>query len=425
MSNLLAQMKWWRKVVQLWLFLVVAFGASAFAAWNGTLEASWVLLAAVSGVGVLVWQYADFRVGKLLQLSILHAQFQAYQAFDALYGRSPVAYVLIDEKGGIHLTNTAAVNLLDATLDSISTYNFYNFIADSEDITTSVLQTKIEKGVTITEAEMPLKTATKETKWVSISVFQPNDPSQRLIALADITDKKAVDTAKSEFVALATHQLRTPIAAIRWNVELLSKSLRGSTTEKQARYLVKVERNVHRMLHLINDFLSVSKLEMGTYTAAPEEVVLEEYLDEILQEFDEKISQKQLQLQKHADPGHIVISVDSRLMHIVFSNLISNAVKYTPDGGTVKMEAVATGGSLTLTIADSGIGIPEEELPKLFTKFYRASNAQQQVTEGTGLGLYVVKQSVEILGGSITVDSQQDKGTTFVVQLPSVVVSGR
>lgn len=404
---------------------MVGFAVVSIVAWQDIVLVTWWIFAGVATLCFLLWQYAEYRIGQFVSALSVQTQFESRQAFDTLYERSPVAYVLIEARGRIKLANTAAVYLLGETIDTIVGQNFYNCIASDGDMSTAVIRSKIERGALVAETEVPLKTFKNENKWALISVFEPDDPQQRLVSLVDVTEQKAVDTAKSEFVALATHQLRTPIAAIRWNVELLGKTLRESATEKQARYLEKVDRNVQRMISLINDFLSVSKLEMGTYAAEREEIQLQVYLDEILQEFDEKITQKQLRVEKRADPQNIVVRTDRRLFHITFSNLISNAVKYTPEGGVVNISIEATGGTLTLTVADSGIGIPEEEIPKLFTKFYRASNAQSKVSEGTGLGLYVVKQSVEILGGTISVDSKEDKGTTFVVQLPSIVVSGR
>jgi len=131
------------------------------------------------------------------------------------------------------------------------------------------LRSKIEAGITINDQEMPMNTVDDKLIWVMVSVVPYRNIGESLVSLVDVTDQKNVDTAKSEFVALATHQLRTPIAAIRWNAELLGKSFKGSETESQARYLDKVNRNVLRMIALINDFLSVSKLENGNIRSQP------------------------------------------------------------------------------------------------------------------------------------------------------------
>jgi len=349
------------------------------------------------------------------------------QDFEALYTRSPVAYLTVESNGDIKRANPAAVHLLGGQINSIDTHNLYGFmvvegLAGTD--SSSVLRGKIASGLTLTDVELPIQTLTGTNRWVLVNVYRADQPHERLVSITDITDQRAVDTAKSEFVALATHQLRTPIAAIRWNVELLIRSLKDTQTDKQARYLTKIDRNVVRTLNLINDFLSVSKLEMGTFAADLETVEFKTYLEQILEEFEEKITNHQLQVNVTVEPQSLHVSIDRRLFHIISSNLISNAVKYTPTGGTVTISAVEKHDTLVFQVYDTGIGIPKNEQAELFTKFFRATNAQQQVTEGTGLGLYVVKQSIEILGGTLQIESEENKGTTFVVELPGVVRQG-
>lgn len=344
-------------------------------------------------------------------------------AFSALYDSSPVAYMTIGVDGRIVGFNPAAVNLLRAETGTLQQYNFYQLIVEHEEVNASVIQGKISAGVTINDEEIQVKTVTGDEVWASLSVYTSRNKNERMIAMVDITDKKLIDTAKSEFVALATHQLRTPIAAIRWNVELLNKNLGGAKSEKQNKYIGKIDRNVHKMIHLINDFLSVSKLEMGTYAAETETVNLTEYMTSILDEFDEKITSKLITLKRTDNPPNIHITTDRRLFHIIVSNLVSNSVKYLNANGELTVSYDVSGGVMKLVVADNGIGIPENELSNLFTKFYRASNAQSHQTEGTGLGLYIVKQSVENLGGTIQVTSAENEGARFEVTMPVQVVS--
>ena len=285
---------------------------------------------------------------------------------------------------------------------------------------TTPQQFKIEAGVVINDLEIPLKTKSEEVIWVIMSIFPYRNSSQRIVSLFDITDQKRVDTAKSEFVALATHQLRTPIAAIRWNVELLRKNLLEVINPDRDRYLTKIERNVLRMIALINDFLSVSKLEMGTFASNPETIQLQNFYNAILDEYAEKIAEKNVQVVRNEVPPDAQIKTDSRLLHIIVSNLVSNAVKYLNPNGTLTLSFLKQNDVLELVVADNGIGIPAGEVEKLFAKFYRASNAQSHQTEGTGLGLYIVKQSVELLGGTINLETAENQGAKFMVRLPVV-----
>ena len=378
----------------------------------------------VLGIGLLIaWIFVASSQRSRLQILENHATMVARQEFDALYEQSPAPYMTIDTRGNIIRANGSSVHLLQDTIEQSVSRNLFDFINDEAtgNTATAVLAGKVSVGLTVTDTEMSIVTVQGEHRWVLITVFAGEHPDERLVSLTDITDQKAVDTAKSEFVALATHQLRTPIAAIRWNVELLGKAMKDSKTEKQDKYLTKVERNTMRMLNLINDFLSVSKLEMGTFAAEPEVVEFSGYLAGILDEFEEKITTKQLTVNQQLVPAQFNVAIDRRLFHIISSNLLSNAVKYTPAGGSVGVTAKAENGNFYFSVADTGIGIPESEQVELFSKFFRATNAKQQVTEGTGLGLYVVKQSVEILGGTLSVKSVENEGTTFVIELPGVV----
>lgn len=391
---------------------------------NHTVSQAWMYGAAgVIGALLLIIFGVQQKIDSQLLAILDQTNFASSDEFDSLYERSPVAYVTIDVSGKIISFNPAAVRLFKVTADTMGLVNFYQRILPTEEIDQSVLESKISAGLTINDLEVLMQSATGKEVWVTMSVYTHREKSQRLVSLIDITEKKTIDTAKSEFVALATHQLRTPIAAIRWNVELLQKNMKETVTEDQSRYLVKVERNVMRMINLINDFLSVSKLEMGTFSTNAEVVDVSEFFDSIVDEFTEKITEKNLELIKNEDSSAFQIKIDSRLLHIIVSNLTSNAVKYINPNGKLTLKYRLQNERLQIMVADDGIGIPEAEVGKLFTKFYRASNAQAHQTEGTGLGLYVVKQSVEKLGGKISVETKENAGTKFLVDIPVTVIT--
>ena len=142
-----------------------------------------------------------------------------------------------------------------------------------------------------------------------------------------------------------------------------------------------------------------------------------------MDEFTEKLTEKQITLNRRDLPPQATIKTDNRLFHIIVSNLVSNSVKYLSPNGTLELSYELRGELLEIVVGDNGIGIPESEIPQLFTKFFRASNAQAHQTQGTGLGLYVVKQSVELLGGRIEVTSAENQGARFVATIPVRVVS--
>lgn len=361
------------------------------------------------------------RADSWLTATAMQSSFAANDEFNTLYQSSPVAYITIDSKGRVLEFNPAAIRLLHGESDTMAEENFFDRIQPDFDF--SIILGKIKSGLTVNEQEVPLCTFQNQHIWTKLSVHSRPFEEKRMLSLIDITEQKAVDTAKSEFVALATHQLRTPIAAIRWNVELLEKKMAESVTEDQSRYLIKINRNVQRMVSLINDFLSVSKLEMGTFASSQEAVNLSEFFDSIVDEFTEKITEKSITLNRVDNPPQLQVMIDSRLLHIIVSNLLSNASKYSNLNGQLDFSYTLEGNMLRIVVKDDGIGIPTKEIERLFSKFFRATNAQTHQTQGTGLGLYVVKQSAEKLGGSIEVSSQEDEGAQFTVTLPVSVLS--
>jgi two-component system, OmpR family, phosphate regulon sensor histidine kinase PhoR len=177
-----------------------------------------------------------------------------------------------------------------------------------------------------------------------------------------------------------------------------------------------VTASAERMNALIGDFLNVSRLELGTLTADKKNIDLQVLVDKIFDDFTGPVRTKKLTVVKDVRAIHALS--DERLLRMMLGNLISNAVKYTPESGSVTITAKTSGRELEIAVSDTGLGIPLNEQDKLFTKLFRASNVRDKVTDGTGLGLYVVKMAAEVLRGSISFTSTEGKGTTFIVRLP-------
>lgn len=414
---------WWLRLIEKSLLFLLLFFASLrmvllFIDPATETPLVWWYVLSIALVLLAFLFFIQDKIDSLINEVIEIANRDTNQKFISLYERSPTPYITVNSVGNIVAYNPAAVHLLDTTLEKIKEINFYELLFDHAKQDISVLSSKIKAGLVMIDEEVAIHTGAGEQKWVLMSVYIDDFNDQRIVSLVDITQPKKIDAAKSEFVALATHQLRTPIAAVRWNAELLRKNLGDNATFDQSRYVAKIERNVLKMISLINDFLSVSKLEMGTYASAIEVINVTDFLNTVTEEFAEKIGQKNINLERNDSPPGCTIRTDSRLFHIIVSNLVSNAVKYIGQEGTLRLSYQVAESNLILEIADNGIGIPRSEIEKLFTKFYRASNAQAHQTEGTGLGLYIVKQSVEQLGGTITVQSDENQGARFIVTLP-------
>lgn len=238
----------------------------------------------------------------------------------------------------------------------------------------------------------------------------------------DITRETEIDKSKSEFVSLASHQLKTPLTAIRWLVEAMQGGAVGQFTPAQREYVDKIGRSAQNMITIVNDLLSVSRIELNRLATQIEDIDVHALAQSVIDEQQHAADTRRIALAfTSADVPHI--QADKNALRMIFQNLISNAIKYTSEGGSVKVDVSVAGArqqAIYLSVSDTGIGIPKAEQSRVFEKLHRASNAQALAVEGTGLGLYVVKTVIEKAGGAITFDSIEGKGTTFTVTIPLV-----
>jgi PAS domain S-box-containing protein len=245
----------------------------------------------------------------------------------------------------------------------------------------------------------------------------------------DITKETEIDKAKTEFVSLASHQLKTPLSAINWYSELLLSQESGTLNQQQQDYLAEITSGSKRMVDLVNALLNVSRLELGTFSIEPAMVEILPIVRSVLDELKSEIDAKDLTLHEKHDTLP-AISADPNLTRIVVQNILTNAVKYTPQGGSVtvrllkaqKGSTVATktieADSILYSVTDTGYGIPKKQQSKIFTKLFRADNVQEKDTDGTGLGLYIIKSILDSFGGAIWFESAENKGTTFYITIP-------
>lgn len=251
-----------------------------------------------------------------------------------------------------------------------------------------------------------------------------------VVVFRNVTKEREVDKVKSEFVSLASHQLRTPLSVINWYSEMLLDGDAGQLNEEQKKYVEEVYKGNQRMVELVNSLLNVSRLELGTFTVEPELIDIAALVKSAVSELEPQIIEKKLNFKEHYGKGLPMFSADSKLLRMVFQNLISNAVKYTPESGEINayMDMIESGEdfggknikekSIAFFISDTGYGITQSQQDKIFSKLFRADNVREKDMEGTGLGLYIVKAIVDLSGGSIWFESAENIGTTFYVTLP-------
>jgi two-component system phosphate regulon sensor histidine kinase PhoR len=237
--------------------------------------------------------------------------------------------------------------------------------------------------------------------------------------LEDITAFKQLDQMKSDFVNMVAHELRSPLVSIRQINSVLLEGLAGPLKEKQQDFVDRGKKKIDALLELINDLLDVAKIEAGQYVQRRIPTDIGKIIEETVSLMRPRAEEQGITL-THSCRDLKPVQADPKNMEEIFNNLISNAINYSPEGGHVTVTAQGLGEYMEIKVQDTGVGIPPEELSKIFDKFYRVKSPKTRQVIGTGLGLAIVKGIVEAHQGTVDVESTVDKGTTFRVLLPVI-----
>jgi signal transduction histidine kinase len=222
---------------------------------------------------------------------------------------------------------------------------------------------------------------------------------------------------------MVAHELRAPIAAVEQQLTVILNRMAGEVTEKQEKMLSRAKERTKGLLTLINDLLDLSKIEAGKMVQYKEPLSLQEPIQRVVDLMRPEAEKKRIDLQFLPSQVNSMIHADRLSMEGIFTNLISNAIKYTPERGKVWITLSEEGGCVKATVSDTGIGIKEEDLSRIFDRFYRVKTSETREIIGTGLGLSIVKSIVEAHLGSISVESEEGKGAVFTVLLPKEPMS--
>jgi len=237
----------------------------------------------------------------------------------------------------------------------------------------------------------------------------------------DITEEREMDKAKTEFISLAAHQLRTPLSTISLTTELLLKGVDGEMSKENKKYLKGIFLEVSNMTEMIETFLNVSRIEMGKFPVETESIGLSTVIDKIIKDVLPQINDKKINFIKDYNKKLPILNLDKRIITIILENLLSNAIKYTPQNGKITLCIKEKNGDVEIKVIDNGIGIPEYEQTKIFTKMFRANNVSSIKSEGSGLGLYLVKNLAIQSGYDISFISKENEGTTFIFKIPKSI----
>jgi PAS domain S-box-containing protein len=238
-----------------------------------------------------------------------------------------------------------------------------------------------------------------------------------IVVFKDVTKEREVDKMKTEFISLASHQLRTPLSAMKWFLEMLLGGDMGKMTKEQQEQVENINQSNERMIDLVNALLNVSRIESGRLSIDPKPTNICELAKQAIKELESQSVDKSITIDCQT-LKELTINIDPKLIGEVYQNFIGNAIKYTPSKGKIDVTIEKNNDNIVSKITDTGIGIPKEQQKRIFEKFFRADNVLKLETDGTGLGLYLAKKIIEASGGKIGFESIPDKGSTFWFSLP-------
>lgn len=364
--------------------------------------------------------------GSQTQRAAPETSLRATARLEALFSSIGEGVVAADEKGIITRVNQAACDLLGYRRSELLHKRFLD-----------VLRGAHENGTPIDPFERPVVKAVQTGQTVSTrSLYIRKDgsllpvqitvspiifrrrPIGAIEVFRDLTNEIESDKLKSDFISIASHQLRTPLSAINMYTRMLRDGLAGELSEQQLPYIETILSSVERMNTLIDTLLNITRIEAGGISIKLREVRLDELSREILLEFLPAARDKHIELTADLAELDEPVHTDNLLVKEVCANLLSNAIKYTPEGGKVHFSLTVDDKEIRWTVTDNGYGIPEAAQKNIFLKFFRAENITGKDVSGTGLGLYLIKNIAESLGGELWFESTENIGSTFHFTLP-------
>jgi PAS domain S-box-containing protein len=339
--------------------------------------------------------------------------------------------VVNDAEGRVILVNPAAELILDTSSEQLIGRDFHVlfsvFGAQSRTKASEAMQMLLNSSAS--EVSKPFKTVMEIDERIvhaHLSPVRTRDGSFLgvVATLRDVTKEVEADRAKSEFISTVSHELRTPMTAIKGYTDLLHGEVVGPINSDQKRFLSIIKNNTDRLTALINDLLDISRVETGRVRFEPQAVQIGDVIADVVSALAGQAEVKNQSLTYEIVGGLPEIMGDRDRLNQVLTNLIGNAIHYTPHGGMIEVRAYHVENAVRVDVRDTGIGIAPDDMGRIFERFYRADHPLVQETSGTGLGLSIVRMFVEMHGGRVWVESRRNKGSTFTFILPLPVQDG-
>lgn len=319
--------------------------------------------------------------------------------------------LVVDEQGHVQLVNEAARRMLRLDRESIDR----SYV---EAIRHPGIVEQIGHALAGNQPEGLELSLTRDLSRTLVARSAPVIATGRgaVLVLHDITDLRRADQIRRDFVANVSHELRTPLTAIKGYAEALIED--ADDAEGRQRFLEIIHRHATRMERLVKDLLRLARLDAGQEAAELAPCDVDSLVNSVLTDFEATIQQKRLRVTPTIDESARVLLADPAKLHDVLRNLVENAVNYTPDGGAIDVRTDTQDGHFRITVADTGPGIPPDDLTRVFERFYRVDKSRAR-PGGTGLGLAIVKHLVQVLDGEVTAANRDGGGAVFTVTLPN------
>ncbi|MCX5678610.1 MAG: ATP-binding protein [Candidatus Omnitrophica bacterium] len=336
------------------------------------------------------------------------------QRLSAIFNSMVEGVVVVDKSGHIISINPAIEKIFGITREKVEGALFLEAIRNNEmwEIVSGVLKT----GRAVSKEASIVYPVNKVFRANAAPIFDALGVAGCLIVTHDITEMKRMETVRSDFVANVSHELKTPLTSIKGFVETL---LDGALDDREnARSFLKIiQEHALRLEGLVDDLLSLAHLESEGAAPEKKDIQLKKQTDQIIFGFAAQAKRKDIKIENDLPPG-LVVNADRKMIDQVLTNLIDNAIKFNKEKGAIRLFSRDTSGGIKIIIEDSGMGIPEKDIARVFERFYRVDKARSRQLGGTGLGLSIVKHIVELHGGAVGVDSIEGLGSKFWFTLP-------
>ncbi|MFN2157995.1 MAG: ATP-binding protein [Anaerolineae bacterium] len=362
-----------------------------------------------------------YRLGTMLRRQ-RHINAQNYAILSAIADGVAVS----DEDGQIAVINDAARRILRlgaVELDGLPLSTLFAALPEAEQEVVSEALARVRAHPRRREQLIPLAVTVHREDQIIQAAFMPMFDERRIyagivIVFRDITREREIAQAKNEFVSVVAHELRTPMTSIKGYTDLILQGALGEVNDEQRHFLRIVKANVDRLSELIGDLLDTARIEAGRIRLEIEPIQVTSIVGEVCDSLAETIRERGLELTVEADPDVPTVQADRNRLIQILMNLLSNAYRYTPSGGSITVSVRLTDDAVLVAVADSGIGIAPEDQERIFERFHRVDNEIVNRQTGTGLGLTIARSLVELHGGRLWLESEFGVGSTFFFTLP-------